>query len=416
MKKEISKIKLTDAYVRKLVAGENKIIWDSEMKQFGVHIYKSRVSYFINYRNKYGKQTRYTIGATSAMSLKQAKAEAQSLFTEIRKGEDPLQTRKWNKNLKTVAELCDLYLKEGCANKKQSTIQMDKSRIHCHILPLIGNLPVAAITRATVKQLMNDIINGKTAKDRHKTAQLRGTSRVSGGKGAAARTIGMFGAIMKFAVDMGIIETNPCEGIERPQDEIRDTYMTLEELQKLGQEMRSCTTTPPSILKAIHLVLLTGCRKNEVQQLKWSEVDLQNQCFRFHDTKTGRQMRPFGIAAKHLLESIPQSEEYEWVFPSRIDNKHITDSLSYLKELTKRAGINKNITVHTIRHTFATLCDCEDWFVASLLGHSRKTTTSRYRHNPNPSPAVLSVADEISSKIEKALTALPVKQHSVDVS
>ena len=404
-------VNITQSFVSKLEYGENRKIWDAVLKGFGIRVHKSGASYFLNYRDKYNKQQYYTIARTNEISLKDARKTAGDLLTEIRKGGNPLQERRSNKNLKTVAELCELYLKEGCRHKKASTIAMDKSRIECHIKPLIGNEPVEAITRSRVIKLMNDITDGKTAKDREKSDKLRGSRKVSGGQGAASRTIGMLGAIMKFAVDMEIINSNPCDGIKRPADNVRDTYMTFDELEDLGLAMREEKEIPPVVLTAIRLLLLTGCRRDEVQGLKWSEVDLENQCFRFEDTKTGKQMRPFGIVAKELLQSLEHNPEQTWVFPSRVNSKlHITDTLSPLKLLAAKAGIKKNITVHTARHTISTLSEYEDILIAPILGHSnRRTTTSLYRHNPNPSKVALEVADDISRKIADALDRKPIE-------
>ena len=257
---------------------------------------------------------------------------------------------------------------------------------------------------------MNDITDGKTAKEREKSDRVRGSSKISGGKGAASRTIGMLGAIMKFAVDMEVIHSNPCDGIKRPADNVRDVYLTFDELEDLGMTMRSAEDISQTILDAIRLVFLTGCRRDEVQSLKWSEVDLENQCFRFEDTKTGKQMRPFGVAAKELLQNIEHKPKDVWVFPSSVSKKlHITDTLSPLKNLATRAGIDKNITIHTARHTISTLSEYEDILIAPILGHrGRRTTTSLYRHNPNPSKVALEVANDISTKIATALNKKPI--------
>lgn len=118
-------------------------------------------------------------------------------------------------------------------------------------------------------------------------------------------------------------------------------------------------------------------------------------------------MRPFGIATKELLQSIVRDPKDIWVFPSSVNKKlHITDTLSPIKYLTSMAGIEKNITVHTARHTIATLSESEyeDILIAPILGHKgRRTTTSLYSHNPNPSKVTLEVADDISTKIAEVL-------------
>ena len=72
---------------------------------------------------------------------------------------------------------------------------------------------------------------GKTATD-EKTKQ-RGRAIVKGGKGTAARTVGMLGGILSFAVSEGVIQVNPARGIRRPQDARREVRLSAEHYQAL---------------------------------------------------------------------------------------------------------------------------------------------------------------------------------------
>ncbi|MFG1285378.1 integrase, partial [Xanthobacter autotrophicus] len=71
------------------------------------------------------------------------------------------------------------------------------------------------ITRA-----MKDIMAGKT-RVTVMTKNLRGKSIVRGGAGTATRTIGLLGGILTYAVEAGVIETNPAHGVRRPKDNVR---------------------------------------------------------------------------------------------------------------------------------------------------------------------------------------------------
>ena len=63
----------------------------------------------------------------------------------------------------TIADLCDIYLEQGVAHKKRSTLRNDKSRIEHHIKPLIGRKRVNAIGRADIERLLTDVKERKTA-------------------------------------------------------------------------------------------------------------------------------------------------------------------------------------------------------------------------------------------------------------
>jgi hypothetical protein len=68
--------------------------------------------------------------------VEKARQEAVRLLGEKAAGRDPAEARDEAKRDPSVAELCDLYLAEGCAIKKPSTITTDKSRIERHIKPI----------------------------------------------------------------------------------------------------------------------------------------------------------------------------------------------------------------------------------------------------------------------------------------
>ena len=75
------------------------------------------------------------------------------------------------------------------------------------------------------------------------------------------------------------------------------------------KKLRPATATA---LAAIQLLVLTGCRRMEVLTLKWGDVDFAGRCFRFRDTKAGKQLRPIGRAAlDHLKEIKPENAKAE---------------------------------------------------------------------------------------------------------
>ena len=116
----------------------------------------------------------------------------------------------------TVAALCDLYLKEGASEKKASTLAIDKGRIERHIKPLLGKRRISEVTSADVRRFMRDVADGKTAAD--VKTKARGRAIVEGGKGTAARTVGLLGGIFTFAVAEKLRTDNPVRGVKRFAD------------------------------------------------------------------------------------------------------------------------------------------------------------------------------------------------------
>ena len=80
-----------------------------------------------------------------------------------------------------MAELCDLYFREGCGEKKPSTLATVRGRIERHIKPLLGKKDARALKKRDIEQFMRDVADGKTAADVR--TGTRGRARTSRGCG-----------------------------------------------------------------------------------------------------------------------------------------------------------------------------------------------------------------------------------------
>lgn len=109
----------------------------------------------------------------------------------------------------------------------------DTGRINRHIVPLIGTRRVRDLVKADINKVLKDIMAGKTRAS-VKTKKLRGKAIVRGGAGTATRTVGLLGGILTYAVDAGIIETNPAHGIRKPKDRVRNRRLTEAEYRSIA--------------------------------------------------------------------------------------------------------------------------------------------------------------------------------------
>ena len=113
----------------------------------------------------------------------------------------------------------------------------------------------------------------------------------------------------------------------------------------------------------------------------------------------------------NLLIELKSYQKNEWVFPSNDDNKHflglprVFEKICSLKDNeTNQLFLKKSITLHTLRHSFASIgadMGFTEITLAGLLGHSLGGVTNRYSHNVDSS--LISAADKISLRIENAL-------------
>jgi hypothetical protein len=190
--------------------------WDSELRGFGVRIMPTGVaSYHIQYRTPHGRTRRMAIGRVGILTPDEARRLAREKLAAVANGADPSTERRAVRKAMTVSELCDQYLAEAKGRIKDSTLAMDKSRIETHVKPLIGTLTVRSLTPNDIERLKSEIIAGKTAKPRKNG---RGGA-VTGGRGVAARTIGMFGTILEYARHpLKLIKENPAHGIKKPSE------------------------------------------------------------------------------------------------------------------------------------------------------------------------------------------------------
>ena len=161
-------------------------------------------------------------------------------------GRVKIEDRQLDHKAITVKELCIRYLADlqaglilgkGGRPKKASTIVTDTGSIERHIIPLIGTGRVKDLARTDINKALKDIMAGK-ARVSMKTKKLRGKAIVRGGAGTATRTVGLLGGILTYAVEAGIIETNPAHGIRKPKDNVRKRRLSEAEYRILGRILR----------------------------------------------------------------------------------------------------------------------------------------------------------------------------------
>ena len=377
--------------------------WDNELRGFGVRMKPSgAATYLVQYRNREGRTRRLAIGKLGTLTPEQARGLARDKLVEATKGADPSAERHAVKTAMTVAEICDLYLTEGARRIKPSTLAMDRSRIERHVKPLIGRRSVRSLTPEDIERVQLDIAAGKTARKR---ANGRGGA-TTGGKGVAARTVGMLGTIFEVARRRRLIRENPARGVARLPEGKQRRFLSLDKIAALGAAMREAAEDVRENrtgLAAIRFLLLTGLRRMEALALPWEWVDAQTRCIRFGDTKSGAQLRPIGAPAAAMLGSLPRADGARFVFPADRGNGHFVGLPRVLARLCGRAGLS-GITVHVLRHSFAAAAaemGFSELTIAGLLGHSVPGVTARYAHVPDR--ALITAADQVSARIAATL-------------
>lgn len=198
-------------------------------------------------------------------------------------------------------------------------------------------------------------------------------------------------ACLNQAIEEGVIPTNPMRGIDgfKPEEGTR-MYLTLDEVRKLA----ATECEYPQIKAAFLFSCLTGLRRSDVLRLTWGDIHKQGDFTRiiFRQKKTsGQEYLDISPQAAELMGERGLPDEH--VFTD-IHSPSCTNNT--LKLWVARAGINKTITFHCARHTFATLMldiGTDIYTVSKLLGHRDLSTTQIYAKvmDKNKQAAVASI-------------------------
>lgn len=196
-----------------------------------------------------------------------------------------------------------------------------------------------------------------------------------------------FKKFVLYAVDQQIMMRNPCKGVKCNIDTqaLKKDILSIEEIQKLiattyeGQN--------PNVRRAFIFCLYTGIRFCDVVELKYSNVDFSNKLLIFEQAKTKGHSASSGVIIplnNGLLSLIglqPTNKEGNPVDTTIFELPSHTMCLKALERWVKRAGINKHITWHCARHSFAVNIlnnGANIKTVSSLLGHSGLRHTEKY--------------------------------------
>ncbi len=371
-------------------------IWDDSLPGFGVRVLPSgRKGYIVQYRA--GRRSRrMSLGPSTVLTCEQARTRAITIIAAARGGDDPAARRDADRRTATVKELADRFDKEHVSLRiKESTAKGYRRLLKLTILPALGRHRVTEVTRADIAKLHHDL--------RHIPYE-------------ANRCLEVISKMFSLAEMWGLRPdgSNPRKHIKKYAEEKRERFLSPVELKLVGEvlrEMESEGIELPSAIAATRLLILTGCRLNEIMTLQWEHVDLPGKALRLPDSKTGAKVVHLGQPAIDVLEKIARVETNPWVIVGTLPGARLTDLQPFWQRVRARAGLN-DVRIHDLRHTFASTAVASGQglpMIGKLLGHTQVQTTARYAHLASATVklAVDEVSNQIAASLQKAAAPSP---------
>jgi len=193
-----------------------------------------------------------------------------------------------------------------------------------------------------------------------------------------------FKKVIKYAIEHDVMIKNPCTGVVCKVDDqiLRKDILSFEEIQALINTHYD--NENPNVRRAFIFCLYCGLRFCDVKDLTYRSVDYSNKLLTFEQNKTKGHSAASGVVIPlndGLLSLIgePSTDEGKDGFVFNLPSYE--SCLKSLKRWVKRAGIDKHISWHCARHSFAVNIlnnGANIKTVASLLGHSGLKHTEKY--------------------------------------
>jgi integrase len=383
------KVKITKRAVDSAKSGtREQFLWDTEIPGFGCKVTPKGARIFVLQYWARSRARRVRLGRYgSDLTVDQARAEARRLRGQIASGEDPAANRARLREIPMLVEFAERYLAEHAkVKKKKSSYTADERNLRKHILPVLGQIRLDALTRADIARFH--------ASMREKPV-------------LANRCLALLSKMFSLAEAWGLRSdgSNPTRHIEKYGERKIERFLSRDELGRLGKVLEEAAqgSEHSSAIAAIRLLIFSGCRRNEILTLKWAHVDFENGCLRLQDSKVGAKSVPLGTAALELLGDLPRIEGNPYVLPGKLPGKHFVGLERVWQRLRAKAEL-EDVRLHDLRHSFASVgagLGESLVLIGALLGHRQASTTQRYAHlSDDP---VRAAADRISGRLATAL-------------
>jgi integrase len=312
------------------------IVFDETMPGFGLRIRvgdKKQHRTFIAQYKIGSKHRRITLGNVAKVTLEDAKQRAKIIFGKVADGKDPANEKAEARQVAShtlAAKIAD-YLEAKAASMKPRSCAETKRHLENHWKPLHG-LALGSIGRANV------------------AAQVSAIAKESGPV-AANRSRASLSAFFRWAIGEGLCDHNPVAGTNK-QEESGPRERSLSDAEAAAVWLAAPDNDYGRI---VQLILLTGCRRDEIGSLQWPEVDLKEKTITLPGERTKNKQPhtvPLSDSAVAIVKQIPRRATRDLVFG--VGKGGYSGWSKSKAELDKAAKLKEPWTLHDLRRTVRT--------------------------------------------------------------
>lgn len=340
-------MRLTQTEIDRLSLPDGKtelIVFDEALPGFGLRVRAGGKRTWIAQYRIGRKQRRVTLGSTNTLAPDVARKAAKSALAKAQLGTDP-QLEKNEARAKastTLGAAADRYLDRSKRRLKPRSYLEVERHLRQHWSPL-KEIPLHSIRRAEVAARLGEIA-------------------IENGPYAANRARAALSALYSWALGEGLADINPVVGTHRPTEEVsRDRVLSDDELRSIWEHAGD-----GDFGNIIHLLMLTGQRREEVGGMLHSELNLKQALWSIGAERTKNGLLhdvPLSSRAVQILEGRPVLESRDFVFGSRKgpfqgwSKAKAAFDARLLKASRERHGPKAKVSpwrVHDLRRTAAT--------------------------------------------------------------
>jgi integrase len=317
-------------------------VFDRNVGGLAVRVFPSgKKSFVVNFRVN-GKRKRMTLGNPSVMSISEARQEALQLQQKAKAGTNVIQEKKDNIKAKiaeqtraqnTFAHVTDLFIELYCIEDKNLKSWKEYKRIlNKYVIPHWGNRNIEDIKKTDVTALLDSVAKNY-------------------GSYQANRVLATIRKLFNWGCVRGVVENTPIVvGMARSEDP-RERKLEDDEIVIFWD---GCEKLKYPYGKIFQLLLITGQRRGEVINMKWSQINMSSKVWSLpsHSTKSGLpHLVPLSQMAIDILEMLPKFADSDLLFPTEMNRDRPVGNVSVAK---KRVCEIKDWRLHDLRRTVRT--------------------------------------------------------------